>query len=188
MRRLFHPLFALAFSSLFPIGCIVVDHTPDGPPPVVSPPRADVAGEPAVSFPTGTGYHVLAGGSAELPSGDIGYLVTANGQGGYRVVWSDTLNSPAHFSGTVSTDGTFDPAQTHGFSGAESLTYTGANQIAFSSVPGQNLDGIDLVSSTDPIYLDARIDGSEVVNIYFTGATTRALVNSVYNPVAFTSP
>lgn len=173
-------------------GCVVYDPGYDpGPSGPAAPPRADLAGEPTASLgPTAyPGYRVLANGSASIPGGDIGYLVTANGQGGYRVAWTDTLNSPARFSGTITVDGTFDTRQTNGLSGAESLTYTAANQLAFDSVPGSNLDGIDLVSSTDPIYLDALIDGSHVgVNIYFTGAHTAQLVNSAYDPVAFTSP
>jgi hypothetical protein len=132
---------------------------------------------------------VLANGSASIPGGDLGYLVTANGQGGYRVTWTDTLGSAARFSGTITVDGTIDANQTRGFSGAESITFVGANQIAFESVPGANLDGVDLVSSTDPIYLDAQIDGSHAgVDIYFTGASTDRLLLSGYDPVAFTSP
>ena len=48
------------------------------------------------------GYRVAANASAVLPAGDLGYVVTANGAGGYRVVWSDTLRlgggvqRPAH--------------------------------------------------------------------------------------------
>jgi hypothetical protein len=115
--------------------------------------------------------------------------VTANGQGGYRVTWTDTLGSAARFSGTITVDGTIDGSQTRGFSGAESITFVAPNQVAFESVPGANLDGIDLVSSTDPIYLDAQIDGSRSgVNIYFTGATTDRLLISGYDPVALTSP
>jgi len=177
-------------------GCLVVDPSyqpgpavaPSGP---TAPPRADQAGEPTLSLGPSAypGYRILSNGTASLPGGDLGYLVTANGQGGYRIVWTDTLGSAARFSGTVTVDGAFDTRQTHGYSGAENLTYLAANQIAFDSIPGANLDGIDLVSTTDPIYLDGQIDGSHVgVNIYFTGAQTGALVDSAYDPVALTSP
>ncbi len=187
-----HRLLVLV-ASLSLGGCVVVDPNggPDPGPGVTAPPRADLAGEPTLSLgPTAyPGYRVLAGGSASIPGGDIGYLVTANGQGGYRVVWTDTLNSPARFSGTITVDGSFDQRQTRGFSGAESISFLAANQLAFDSIPGSNVDGVDLVSTTDPIYLDGQIDGSHVgVNIYFTGASTATLVNSAYDPVAFTSP
>jgi hypothetical protein len=192
MEDAMHSLLILV-SALSLGGCIVVDPTPDpGPGPgTTAPPRADLAGEPTLSLGPSAypGYRVLANSSASIPGGDLGYLVTANGQGGYRVVWTDTLNSSARFSGTITVDGTFDSRQTQGFSGAENLTYLASNQISFDSVPGANVDGIDLVSSSDPIYLDGQIDGSHVgVNIYFTGAHTASLVNSAYDPVAFTSP
>jgi hypothetical protein len=191
MNRL---LGALLLATLSSGGCIVVDHSPGGGGPVnpgPTPPRADQAGEPTLSLGPQAypGYRVLAGASSSIPSGDLGFLVTANGQGGYRLVWTDTLGSPSQFHGTVTTDGTFDMRQTQGFSGHEQLTYSGVNQIAFSSVPGSAIDGIDLVSSTDPIYVDAMIDGTHSgVALYFTGASTGALVNSAYDPVAFSSP
>jgi hypothetical protein len=165
-------------------GCVVVRDPGPGPGNLI---------EPLVSLgPTNyPGYRVLAGAATSIPGGEIGYLVTANGQGGYRVTWTDTINSPAQFSGTITVDGTIDKnaAQTHGFSGQETLVFSGDNQITFTSIPGNDVDGVDLVSSTDPIYLDAKINGSHVgVNIFFTGATTRAVNESAQNPVAFTSP
>lgn len=136
------------------------------------------------------GYPVAANASAVLPDGDLGYVVTANGAGGYRVVWSDTYGSPAVFSGQATTDGSFDPAQLQGFSGAEDITLSAdGGTITFSSVPGANLDGVDLVSSTDPIYLDLRVDGArDGFGIYFTGGESGAQRSSDFNPVAFTSP
>jgi hypothetical protein len=136
------------------------------------------------------GYHVSAGAASALPDGDIGYVVTANGQGGYRVSWSDTYGSPAHFSGTITTDGVFDPSQFSGLSGAEYLSMSADQRtISFDSVPGSNFDGVDLVSSTDPIYVDATVDGSHYgFSMYFTGADTHQVLTSSYDPVAFTSP
>src|SRR5690242_4404308 len=80
-------LSTLAFSLSLLSGCIVV-HDNNPPPPPPPPP----ASEPMASLgPQGyPGYHVLAGASTSLPAGAIGYLVTANGQGGYRVTWTDT--------------------------------------------------------------------------------------------------
>lgn len=176
--------------SFFASGCIVVhDHTGNpGPQPTPAPSNEPLDNLGPQQSP---GYHLLAGASTMLPAGDLGYLVTANGQGGYRVTWTDTQGSPAHFSGTITVDGTIDPSQTHGFSGQESITFTGVNQVAFDSTPGSDVDGVDLVSSTDPIYLSASIDGATNptdVAIYFTGATTQVVNISSLDPVAFTSP
>jgi hypothetical protein len=136
------------------------------------------------------GYRVAANSSAVLPSGDLGYVITADGVGGYRVVWSDTYGSAAVFSGSITTDGSFDFSQLRGYSGAEDITLSAdGGTITFSSVPGANLDGVDLVSSTDPIYVDLRVDGARSgFGIYFTGGESFAQLSSDYNPVAFTSP
>lgn len=178
---------ALAFSLSLLSGCIVV-HDHNNPPPPPPPPPAT---EPMVSLGPQAypGYHVQANASTSLPAGAIGYLVTANGQGGYRVTWTDTEGSAAQFSGTITVDGTIDPSQTQGFSGNENLQFNGSNQLIFSSVPGAGVDGVDLVSSTDPIYLEADIEGSpQGVDIYFTGASSGAVNISAVDPVAFTSP
>jgi len=182
----------LAASSFAASGCIVVDHTHDhgsgagggtGAVPVLD------AAEP-LGLAGMMGYHVRAGAASALPDGDIGYVITANGDGGYRVTWSDTVGSPARFSGTITTDGQFDPSQFNHFSGAEDLVMSAdLKTITFDSIPGSDLDGVDLVSSTDPIYLDATVDGSHYgFSVYFTGADTRQLLTSEFDPVAFTSP
>jgi hypothetical protein len=136
------------------------------------------------------GYHVAANAAAVLPADERGFVVTANGAGGYRVSWSDLFGSASEFSGTVSTDGSFDPLQLHGLTGAEDISLSQDNAtVTFSSTPGTSLDGIDLVSSTDPIYVDARVDGiNDGFLVYFTGAQSGAQLSSAYNSVAFTSP
>jgi hypothetical protein len=136
------------------------------------------------------GYRVEANASAELPAGDLGFVITANGQGGYRVTWSDTYGSAANFTGYLTTDGYFDASQVRGYSGAEQIQMSAdAGTVTFSSTPGSYVDGVDVVSSTDPIYLDLRVDGSRTgFGIYFTGAESGAQLSSAYNPVAFTSP
>jgi hypothetical protein len=134
------------------------------------------------------GYHVAAGASAAIPDGDLGYIVTANGQGGYRVSWTDTWNSAARFSGAISTDGYF--LQYSQLSGYENVsTSADGRTLYFDSVPGSVLDGLDVVSSTDPIYVDASVDGSRSgFGIYFTGADSGRSLSSAYDPVSFTSP
>jgi hypothetical protein len=136
------------------------------------------------------GYRVRAGAASELPANDRGFIVTANGNGGYRLTWGDFAGSTSEFSGTVSTDGRFDPTQLLPFSGNENIALSADNgAFTFDSTPGGALDGVDMVSSTDPIYVDALVDGSHVgFNIYFTGAESSLLLTSDYDPVAFTSP
>ena len=136
------------------------------------------------------GYRVDAGAAAELPAGDLGFVITANGQGGYRITWSDTYGSAAAFTGYITTDGYFDPTQLRGYSGAEDIQMSAdQGMITFGSTPGSYVDGVDLVSSTDPIYLDLRVDNARTgFGIYFTGAESGAQLASDYNPVAFTSP
>ena len=132
--------------------------------------------------------HVQANGTSGLPAGDIGYIVTANGQGGYRFAWTDTLDTAACFSGIITVQGTLDTAQTHGLSGAEELRFSNAGQLRFASVPGSALDGVDLVSSSESVYLDAYIDGSLSVNIYFADPASGVIGTTGVNPVAFQSP
>jgi hypothetical protein len=186
--------------SLTAAGCFVA---PDPEPRPVTP--APSTGPTPTPVPTPTpaldapaplgalgmlGYHVRAGASAALPDGDLGYVVTANGAGGYRVIWSDTYGSAAHFSGTITTDGQFDPNQLQHYSGGENIWLSSdLRTLYFDSVPGSVIDGVDLVSSTDPIYLDGTVDGSHGgFSVYFSGADSGQLLRSAYNPVAFTSP
>jgi hypothetical protein len=171
-------------------GCIVTPEPVDqGPPPThYTPPPAD---QPVVlGAQAALGYHVLAGAASELPAGDIGFVITANGQGGYRLTWSDTLGSTAEFAGTITCDSTFDPTQLKGYSGYETITLSSDNRtITFDSVPGSALDGVDLVSGSDPIYVDMTVNGIHSgFSIYFTGAQSSLLLTSQYDPVAFTSP
>jgi hypothetical protein len=149
-------------------------------------------GDPDRSVPLGArrmlGYHVRAGAASEVPAGDIGYLVTANGLGGYRLAWVAFAGSTHVFSGRIESDSTFDPRSIVGYSGREQITLTADNlAIDFSSVPDAAADGVDFVPTVDPIYVDLRVDGVPA-NVYFTGAETSRLYLSAYNPVAFTSP
>ena len=174
-------LSLITLLGLSATGCFVVhDH------------GGGVTGDPAV--PLGAqampGYRVRANAASELPANDRGFIITANGNGGYRVAWSDFSGSSSEYTGTISTDGQFDPTQLLPISGHESLTLAADNRsFTFDSTPGGDLDGVDMVSSTDPIYLDALVDGSHVgFGIYFTGAESSLLQSSDYDPVAFTSP
>ena len=134
------------------------------------------------------GYHVRAGAASEVPDGDQGFVVTANGLGGYRIAWVAFAGSTSVFTASITSDSTFDPASVLGYSGREQVTLSAdAAEIDAQSVPDGTADGVDFVPLVDPIYVDLRIDGAPA-NIYFTGADTSRLRVSSYDPVAFTSP
>lgn len=177
------PLGFLTLSLALASGCIVVDNRNPNPGPTPT-------NEPAVTLAGYPGYRVRANASASIPGGDIGYIVTANGQGGYRLTWTDTVASTAIFSGSVTVlGGIFDRTQTTTFSGQEAVDFTGDNQVVFQSIPTNAVHGIDMVTTADPIVVDAKIgDLNSGVRIYFTGAQTGLLSTSAYNPVAFSSP
>jgi hypothetical protein len=149
------------------------------------------ANEPAVLLgqQAMSGYHVAANANTSIPDGDIGFLVTANGQGGYALYWIDTVGSAAVFDGNVTTDVGFEPNSTVKYSGTEGVTFTSTRRIDFNGVPGASLQGMEFVSQTDPVYFDLRVNGSRSgFGIFFTGARTGLVQESVYDPVAFTSP
>jgi len=134
------------------------------------------------------GYHVRAGAASEVPANEVGFVVTANGLGGYRVAWVAVDGNVSTFAVTIDNDATFDPISTAGFSGRETITMTSdSREITASSVPGSQPDGVDFVPAVDPIYVSATIDGVPG-NIYFTGADTGHLLVTHQLPVAFTSP
>ncbi|HEY2749008.1 MAG TPA: hypothetical protein VGL86_30515, partial [Polyangia bacterium] len=128
---------------LFGVGGCVVEGSPrggggGGGPPLDTPHPLGTAGV--------MGYRVAANASAVLPGNERGFVITADGAGGYRVAWSDLPGSHSLFSGTITTDGTFDAAQLRGLSGAEDISLSNdGRSLAFSSAPGVNLDGVDLV-------------------------------------------
>jgi hypothetical protein len=172
MERLAFTVPLLA--TLFTVGCARQHDAPDSPVPL------GVRGE--------LGYHVRAGAASEVPGDEVGFVVTANGQGGYRIAWVAVDGSISAFSGSVASDGVIDPASVTPLSGREDITLAADRRsLDFSSVPSSAPDGVDLVPSADPIYVDLRIDGAPA-QIYFTGADTSRLYLSQYNPVAFTSP
>jgi hypothetical protein len=134
------------------------------------------------------GYHVRANAATAIPASDIGFAVTANGQGGYRIAWAAFVGSASTFSGSVTSDGVFDLNQIAGLSGREQITVTtDGREIDFSSVPNDQPDGVDFVPSADPIYVDLLVDGGSGL-VFFTGADTGRVLQSSYDPVAFTSP
>jgi hypothetical protein len=134
------------------------------------------------------GYHVSAGASSLVPDGEAGFVVTANGLGGYRVGWVGFDGAPSTFGGTITSDGPFDRPSILASGIDTQLTIATDNSaIGFSAVTGGSPEYVDFVPLQDPIYVDLRVDGA-YGHIFFTGADTGHVYQSSYNPVAFTSP
>ncbi len=173
MIALMKPLLVPALACFALVGCS------SGPPPDAAE-RLGLRGM--------LGYHLRAGAASEVPGDQVGFVITANGQGGYRLAWVALAGNVSTFSGTIDSDGTFDPASTLPLSGRETITVSSdGRQLTFASVPSSVADGVDIVPSADPIYVDARIDGAPA-SIFFTGADSSRLRVSDFDPVAFTSP
>src|SRR5688500_3362416 len=83
--------------------------------------------------------------STVIPADAFGFVITANGQGGYTVAWTHNAGLATRFSGTLHTNGTF--SQVQKLSGAETVVNTTFSQIDFVSVPGADVDGVTFVSS-----------------------------------------
>jgi hypothetical protein len=146
------------------------------------------SGNPPPNLSSIIQYPILS--RAGITTFDIGYYVTANTGGSYRVVWTDPGNSAAYFHGSIYSDGGFtqygqyvDPVD--GASLAY-LTLVSTNRLDFDSRPGAYHDGVDLVSSTPNLYLDVYIDGIGAANNIFFVDPTGATVASPVNPVGFT--
>lgn len=163
-------------------GCVVVRDNP----PVV-PATCQVPGP--VTYTTNFElFHILGNASTAIPGGDRAYAITSNGQGTYRLTWSDTAGFSTCFTGRITGLDAFSTAQVTGFSGGEVIQLISPNQIGFASVPGSGVDGVDFFAMRDPIYVDVYADGSPSVNIYYTDGSTALVTATGRNPVAFSSP
>jgi hypothetical protein len=145
---------------------------------------------PGTSDPMPGLYHLTPNASAFIPSGQRGFAITANGQGGYRIAWSDhstqtTTTTPRTFTGSVTTTGTFSGVQK--VYGSEQITTTGG-RLTFASQPLDQLHGVDLMSSVDPIVITGQIDGSAVdVRFYFSTNPTGP-TSATDDPITVRSP
>ncbi|HEX9103493.1 MAG TPA: DUF3261 domain-containing protein, partial [Polyangia bacterium] len=64
--------------ALYALPLVVAAGCSSGPPPD-SPVHLGARAE--------LGYHVRAGAASEVPGDQVGFVVTANGLGGYRIAW-----------------------------------------------------------------------------------------------------
>jgi hypothetical protein len=183
LNSLVPALALVAGVGVISAGCVVVHD--NGPPP--PPPTCNIPGPVTYtsSFPA---FHVLANASTAIAAGDAGYAVTSNGNGTYRLTYSDTANLATCFTGRITGIDPFSSTQVTGFSGAESIQLIAPNQIGFASVPGAAVDGVDFFAAKDPVYVDVFADGSGSVNIYYTDGVTGTIQTTGANPAAFFSP
>ncbi len=108
------------------------------------------------------GCKLAVGNQPELDDKYTGFLIGNDKPGHWNVGWIDSLGAPTKFSGTVSVDGTIDPAGTHPHTGTEMLKLDAPGSISFESAPGAVLAGIDLTTDSPVIYFDGYLNGSHL--------------------------
>jgi hypothetical protein len=152
---------------------------------------------PVDPYPHGSGnglpssasvYVVAPDVGTVIPGGAIGYSITTNSGGGFKVAWTDTNGSAAHFHGSLFTNGTFGSNVVG--TGTAYATLVGSNRIDFDSTPGAGLDSVECAPTVEPLIVDLLVDnGYSGFEIFFTDATT-GLVSSTggVNPAAFQIP
>jgi hypothetical protein len=129
-----------------------------------------------------TAQHVQAGGAVTVPDGQYGFTVTANGQGGYRVAWVDTVGAGLRYHGSVFVHGSFSQISS---TGMDYATASG-ERLDFESQPGAGTLGyVDFVTSTDPITVDV-LAGAQPGTIWYPDAT--GTITATTTPGTFTSP
>ena len=168
-----HLLIALLLT-----GCTVNGNNAQ-PPPCTAPTGMQPDTSPTV-------LRVSAGSPASVPTGSDGYVISANGAGGYTLFWIDAANSPRCYSGTITVTGQIDASQTHPHGNSAPSLVLVDNQIAFASVPQGVGDGVDFVSSSEPIYITALVDSQHAPDIFFEEPTLGSATTA--SPAAFTSP
>jgi hypothetical protein len=110
-------------------------------------------------------FRVRPGSFAEIPASDFGFSVTANTTGGYRVAYSDQGGLATCFQAILSvgddgpTLGAFETNQTRAL-GAAVVENSATNEIRVASAPGSDVHGVDVVTTTDPLFLDVFINNS----------------------------
>lgn len=183
MPRLFSVTFALVLAA--PLSGCVVSHPVTVVHPATCNPPAFTNSHDAYPL-----YNVLPNSSTTFDptDGRPTYALTAAPGGSFRLVWSDPQNAPTCFQGLITTDASFSQAAV-GYSGNEAITFNQSNQIAFASIPGSGLDGVDFVVDTEPVYIDAFVDSGTSTTIYYTDSVTGVETDTNnQNVAAFTSP
>jgi hypothetical protein len=131
-------------------------------------------------------YRILPGAGIDgvVPGQSVGFYITANTGGSFRVVWTgDTLASgvPRHFQGSLYTQGNFTSVAA-GCSGnfcalePDDLISTvksvnGGQRIDFDTFASDGLDGLDFVVDTVPAIFQLNVDGASDPSLVFFPAT-----------------
>lgn len=136
-------------------------------------------------------FYVQANAAGSLPPGGIGFIVTANDRGAYRVVWTDDRGGPAHFHGSLfapigaifeDVRQCTDPRCGRG----AYITRPSIDRVDFDSTPGANIDGVDVTPSADPLIVDLLVDGRYGrFDIYFTDPTVGPAITGNVDPAGF---
>src|SRR5688572_20579713 len=134
------------------------------------------------TVPLGTqqlsGYRIDV--SATLLLSEVGFGVTTTGGGKYRLLWLGTQNDV--LEGKLTTDGQFDPTGTSPLGGKE-LVANQPDRIEFRLNPTAEQNGLDLVTSGGPIYLDLTRNADRTsASLRFVRDSREQL--SAHNPVA----
>jgi hypothetical protein len=121
-------------------------------------------------------FRVRPGSFAEIPASDFGFSVTANTTGGYRVAYSDQGGQATCFQAILSVGdeggvvGAFEAGKTIAF-GSPKVESSASNEIRIASAPGSDVHGVDVVTTTDPLFLDVFINGTTTTRIFFPDNT-----------------
>jgi hypothetical protein len=173
-----------ALAGVVLVGCggpVYVNNPPPTPTSCVVPTFGNYTG----NYVT---YNVSPGAGTDIPAGDRAFAVTSNGNGTYRLVWTDTAGYSTCFTGLVTTISNFGATDVSGLTGQETTVLKQPNQIAFASVPGSAVHGIDFFAAQDPVYVDVYADNGSAVDIYYPETGTNVLANTGGNIAAFFSP
>jgi hypothetical protein len=178
------------------VGCAAREHDEWGYVPDLAAPVAQDAGAPpspgdggAALLGSGraqpaatTARHILANASIDIPPGQVGFAITADGQGGYRVAWVDTAGANRRYHGSVFVAGSFSQLSSVGM---QYVMATG-ERLDFQSAPGAGTTGyVDFVTSVDPITVDGLVGSSDATLFYVDGS---GVARSVATPATLTSP
>ena len=134
-------------------------------------------------------YHVEPNVSTSFDATDNRptYALTAASGSSFRLVWSDPVGAATCFQGLITIDGTFSQAAIA--MGGADVVFNNSNQIAFASIPGSNIDGVDFIADTQPVYVDGFVDSGTSTTIYYTDSDTGVETDTNnQNVAAFTSP
>ena len=138
-----------------------------------------------------SGYYLATSDQPGFSSTFYGYMAGSDARGHFSLGWTDSPGGDDFFSGTVTTDGAFDPTGTFAHTGQENLQLAAPDQISFGSKPGRSLHGIEIAAPSDVIYVDLRMNKSHVgVNVDFIALASNcypSTVNTARNPMAFTT-